>query len=125
MVLPTLSHSQQFKLDSPLTLDEVQRAVASFPASQASGDDGIPIEVYTRYGELILPKHMIVFNAEFESHCLPESTSGENIGLLLKPGKDPLDLESYRLISLIQSDVQILAKVLAQCLNEVIYVYYM
>lgn len=42
------------------------------------------------------------------------------IVLLLKPGKDPLGPGSYRLISLLQTDVKILAKVLAIRLNKVI-----
>lgn len=36
-------------------------------------------------------------------------------------GKDPLDLGSYRPILLLQSDVKILAKVLALRLNKVIF----
>ena len=43
-----------------------------------------------------------------------------NIILLLKPGKDPLDPGSYRPISLLQSDVKILAKALAMRVNKVI-----
>lgn len=43
-----------------------------------------------------------------------------SIVFLLKPGKDPLDLGSYRPISLLQSDIKILAKVLALRLNKAI-----
>lgn len=43
-----------------------------------------------------------------------------NIVLILKPGKDPLDPGSHRPISLLQSDIKILAKVLAIRLNGVI-----
>lgn len=38
----------------------------------------------------------------------------------MKPGKDPLDLGSYRPISLLQSNVKILAKGLALRPNEVV-----
>lgn len=40
--------------------------------------------------------------------------------VLLKTGKDPLDPGSYRPISLLQSDVKMLSKVLALRLNKVI-----
>lgn len=43
-----------------------------------------------------------------------------NIVLLLKLGKDPLDPGSYRLISLLQVDIKILAKVLAMRFNQAI-----
>lgn len=108
-----MTKSQQSKLDSPLTLDEVQSAAASFPASKAPEDGGIPVEVYTRYGESILLKLRQVFIAAYDAQCLPESRA--NIILLLKPGKDPLDPRSYRPISLLQGNVKILAKVLAMC----------
>lgn len=80
----------------------------------------MPVEVYTRYGESILSKLLQVFNAAYDAQCLPESMSRANIVLLLKPGKDPLDLGSYRPIPLLQGDVKILAKLLAMHLNEVI-----
>lgn len=50
----------------------------------------------------------------------PPSMSKANNILFLKPGKDPVDLGSYRPISLLQSDVKILAKVLAIGLSRVI-----
>lgn len=42
-----------------------------------------------------------------------------NVVLLLKPGKDPVDRGSYRPITLLQSDVKILAKVLALRVNGI------
>lgn len=44
-----------------------------------------------------------------------------NIVLILKPGKDPLDPGLYGPISLLQSDIKILGKVLALRLNKVIF----
>lgn len=43
-----------------------------------------------------------------------------NIIILLELGKDPMDPGSYRPISLLQSDIKILAKVLALRLNKAI-----
>lgn len=43
-----------------------------------------------------------------------------NVILLLKPGKNPVDPGSYRPISLLQSDVKILAKVLVLRVNWII-----
>lgn len=54
-----------------------------------------------------------VFNAAFDVGKLPESMNEAIIIALLKPGKDPVNPESYRLISLLTSDVKLLAKVLA------------
>lgn len=75
------------------------------------------VQVYTRYGEYILPKILQVFNAAYEAQCLSESMS---MVLLLRPGEDPLDPGSYRPILVLQCNVKILAKVLAMRPNEVI-----
>lgn len=61
-----------------------------------------------------------MFNASLKVGYLPESMSRALVVLLLKPGKDPLDPSSYRPISLLQSDVKLLAKVLALRMNEVV-----
>lgn len=101
-------------------LDELKESAASFPTCKAPGDDGLPMEVYTQYGEAILPKLLEVFNSSFKSGRLPTTMTRANIILLLKPGKDPVDPSSYRPISLLQSDVKILAKILAMRVNKVI-----
>lgn len=46
--------------------------------------------------------------------------STANIVLILKPGKDPVDPGLYRPISLLPSDIKLLAKILALRLNGVI-----
>lgn len=115
--LPTLSHSAHLALDAPLTVEELQKVACSFPMCKAPGDDGIPVAVYTTYGDTVLPRLLEVFNASVNLGYLPASMSRTNVVLLLKLGEDPLDPDSYRPISLLQSDVKILAKVLALRLN--------
>lgn len=61
-----------------------------------------------------------MLNASLKARRLLASMSRALVVRLLKPGKDPLDPGSYRPISLLQSDVKLLAKVLALRLNEVI-----
>lgn len=118
--LPCLSDSKWRLLDSPITIEELFFAVNSFPNSEALGDDGLPTEVYKQYGKMILPQLLKVFNAARERQSLPVSMTKANIVLLLKPGKDLLDLGFHRPISLLQVDIRILAKVLALRLNQAI-----
>lgn len=101
--LPVLTHQARQELEA-----------ASFPTCKAPGDDGIPMEVYTQYGEITLPKILTAFN--LKTGQLPITRA--NI-LLLKPGKKKMAApSSYRPISLLQRDVKILAKVLAIRLNR-------
>lgn len=59
---------------------------------------------------------MKVFIAAQELNALPPMSKA-NIIRILKPGKDPVDQRSYRPISLLQSDIKLLAKILAIMLN--------
>lgn len=113
-----LTQQARSDLDVPLTLNELRKAGGSFPTCKAPGDDGIPMEVYTQYGKVILPKLLKVLNASLKVEQLPMSMSNVNVILLLKPGKDPVDRSSYRPISLLQSDVKIVAKVLSLRVNQ-------
>lgn len=63
ILIPTLYSVAHLVLDTPLTLEELQKGSCSFPTCKAPGDDGISMEVYTTYGETILPRLLEVFNA--------------------------------------------------------------
>lgn len=111
--LPLLSVEAKKQLDVLITLEELQLAAGSFPTCKAPGEDGLPMEVYTQFGERILPELLKVFNACLDEGKLLDSMTRANVILLLKSGKDPADPGSYRPISLLQSDIKFLAKVLA------------
>lgn len=106
--LPSLSEEARQQLEAPLTLEALQIAACSFPTCKSPGEDGIPMEALTQYGERIMPHLLEVFNASLEEGHLPPSMTRANIILLLKPGKDLVDPGFYRPISLLQSDVKIL-----------------
>lgn len=61
---------------------------------------------------------MSLFDRFFSLEALPDSMSEAVVVLVLKPGKDPEDYSSYRLISLINVEVKILAKILANRLRS-------
>lgn len=107
---PELTVAQRRGLDATITLEKLQEAVGSFPNYKAPGEYGNPIEIYKQYPELLLPHLLKVFSVSQEQGVMPPSMSKANIILLLKPGKDPVDPESYRPISLLQCDMRFLAK---------------
>ncbi len=61
-----------------------------------------------------------MFVDSLEKGSLPQTLNEANIILLLKPGRDPVKCNSYRPISLLNSDIKILAKILALRLDTVI-----
>ncbi|GAA6078167.1 receptor-type tyrosine-protein phosphatase F-like [Tachysurus ichikawai] len=53
-LLPKLIPDQQQDLDSPLTSEEVIKAVQELPTSQTPGLDGIPTEFYKEFWDAII-----------------------------------------------------------------------
>lgn len=89
---PELMEGQRQGLEAPLNIEEIQEAVGSFPNCKVPGEDGIPTEIYKQYSEVLLP--LKVCNRSLECRVLPPSISKTNIVILLKPGKESVDLGS-------------------------------
>lgn len=90
LAFPKLTTSQREGLDAPLTVEDLQEAVGLFPNCKASGEDGIPMEIYKQYSAVLLPRLL-----PLEGGALPPSMVKANIILLLKTRKDPLYPGSY------------------------------
>lgn len=82
--------------------------------------DGLPAETYRRYGKVLLPELLGVLNWAAVEGELPASMMESTIVVIHKKGKDPLNPSSYRPISLLSTDIKMLAKVLAARLNKII-----
>lgn len=118
--IPSLSKEDREGLEGLLTLEELQRATADMANQKSPGSDGLPVEIYTKYGGMLLPKLLEVFNWAAGEGKLPPSMTEATIIVLPNEGKNQLETASYRPISLLCSDVKILAKVLAVRLNRII-----
>lgn len=86
---PQSSEDQAGELEAPLTIDEISRALAEFPRSKTPGSDGLPVEFYSTYSELLVPRLLSLYNSIFENSELPASMRETTILLIPKPGKDP------------------------------------
>ena len=117
---PVLEESHVLILDKPLTVEEVTEAIYSLPPNRAPGLDGLPAELYKNYAEELAQKLHSLFGQALQEGELPSSMCEALIVVLPKPDKDKLLCGSYRPISLLNSDVKVLAKVLALRLQKVI-----
>lgn len=118
--LPNLTPEQCSLLERPISCEEVQDAIASLKNGKSPGPDGLPGEFYKKFSEFLAPQLHDVFLKAKEIGSLPPSAYEATIIVIPKPGKDPNFCESYRPISLLQSDVKILAKILTTRLKQVI-----
>lgn len=98
---PTLTQYASENLEWDITLEEVQIAMAQLQPGKTPGADGIPVEFYFTYQELLAPRLTMLFAQFTKIGSLLESMSEAVIVLVPKPGKDPEDCASYRIMRVI------------------------
>lgn len=89
------------------------------PNNKAPGPDGFPIEFYKHFWAIIAPLFNRMIKEIKQNSGFPENMNIATISLLLKPNKDPTLPSSYRPISLINADIKLISKVLAQRIEKV------
>ena len=120
ITLPQLEEMDREHLNAPLTLEEFQVALATFPNSKAPGSDGLPIELYKKFGGVLLPELLHMLKNAFDTDSLPGSMYEAVVVVILKPGKELNNPDSYRPISLLNTDLKLLTKVIATRLSAVV-----
>lgn len=117
---PRLSQADASLLDGPITVGEVAEAIGSLAPGKTPGPDGLPAAWYRLLSEDLTPQLHATFAAANDTGSLPQSFYTAIIVLIHKVGKNPELCDSYRPISLINTDVKILAKLLSRRLSKVI-----
>lgn len=118
--LPKLSEAACEALNSNITISEIVDAIKSFPNGKTPGPDGFGIELYKKYPEKLAPLLLRMFTHSFETQKFPDTLYDGNISLLLKEGREETEPSSYRPIALLNSDLKIFTKLLANRLNKYI-----
>ena len=88
--------------------------------NKAPGIDGIPIEFYLKYWNIIKKEMIEIIRNNVKGTLLNEKQRKVVITLLPKDGDQSM-LKSWRPVSLICCDVKIVAKILAKRLKPLIY----
>lgn len=117
--LPKLTDEQTQHLEAPLSIEELHQGLQQMPDGKAPGPDGYPAEFYKEFWPLISPTLFKMIEKIKESRTLPSHMNSANISLLLKPEKDPTLPSSYRPISLINVDLKIISKALANRIEKI------
>lgn len=115
-----LSPDDRERLDRPITKEEIELAVSSLQSGKSPGPDGFPTEFFRSFSSLLVPHLSLVLSDSFKQNKLPVSFSEATITLIAKKEKDPTQSSSYRLISLLNVDVKILAKIMAHRVENVL-----
>lgn len=110
---PSVNAVHRAETELPLQQIEIINAIMTMQSGKAPGPHGYPIEFFKTFSNKLSSMLLDMFNDSMSRGSLPQTLAEASISLLLKPGKDQTECNSYRPISLLNSDVKILAKALA------------
>jgi len=111
-------------LEEPLTETEIWVALQESENNKSPGTDGLSVDFYKVFWKKI--KHLLLrsYNEAFNEGTLSITQRQGLLSLLPKKGKDPLNLNNWRPISILNHDQKVLTKALANrvkpCLDKCI-----
>ena len=114
-----ISSEDSTLLDRPIELPEIKAALSGMARNKSPGIDGIPVEFYLEYFDVLGEDLLGLYNDIFNRKLLSDSQRISVITLLPKSG-DTLDPGNRRPISLLTTDYKIISKILQLRLSQVL-----
>lgn len=115
---PLISEDFKVTCEAELLCSEITDAVNSMKLKKSPGSDGLTVEFYLCFWDLIKDHLLSMYNECINRQEMTTTMKQGLITLIPKPGKDPLTIENWRPISLLNVDYKILAQAYAKRLKK-------
>ena len=116
---PRLEAADAARLEGVITESEVRAALRTVSTNKSPGLDGLPYEMYLRLSHLFVPILTDMFNHWFAQGSIPGQVSKGLITLIQKKDTQGGELDDYRPITLLNTELKILTRILASRLRIV------
>ena len=113
-----IDNNMRDKLEKPISVEELSKALYDMPNNKCLGTDGIPPDLLKIIWGRIKYFLLEVYKEAIEGGELHLTARCSVISLLEKVGQDDLRLNSWRPLSLLNTDNKLYAKVLANHMQE-------
>ena len=113
--------SELYRLcEAPITMLEIESAIKSMKTGRTPGEDGLPIEFYSKFINSLKQPLTEMIQTSFEKKELHDSALSGILNLIPKQGKDSRFLKNLRPITLLNVDYKIIEKTLAARLDVIL-----
>ncbi|XP_063806265.1 oocyte zinc finger protein XlCOF7.1-like [Pseudophryne corroboree] len=118
--LPSIDPDTLQTLNQPWTQKEITQAIDSLPKDKAPGPDGFINNFYKCFKDTLVPVLDGVYNHASSIGNFPGEMLEARVVAFPKPGKNPAMMPNYRPIALLNTDLKIYAKMVANRLNPLL-----
>ena len=116
-----LSEEESSSCEGDLSLDDISHAVRNLNTGKAPGPDGLSVEFFVKFWDLLGPELVKIFNFCYECGELCDSMKTSNTRVIFKKRGDRKALKNWRPISLLNVDYKICSKALSVRLSKVLH----
>ena len=120
-IKPKITELQNQNLTKQMQITEIKQALQTMENGKSPGIDGIPIEFFKEFFELLKKDLQDIFNnVLFEQKTTPKTWNQAIISIIPKQTEKLNSLKYWRPISLLCTDYKILTKILANRLKQIL-----